>query len=144
MDEQVEVSIGGRRVAVGGWRLTLYGVGGHEVPIYFLDTRLPENHQVDQAITDRLYPGDPVLRLSQEAVLGLGGAAMVRALGHDIATYHMNEGHAALVPVALLARSSDGALQATGSELERLRDRCVFTTHTPVPAGHDRFARARW
>ena len=140
MDEQVEVSIGGRRVAVGGWRLTLKGVGGHQVPIYFLDTRLGENHPADQAITDRLYPGDPVLRLSQEAVLGLGGAAMVRALGHDIATYHMNEGHAALVPVALLARGPDGALQATGSELDGLRDRCVFTTHTPVPAGHDRFA----
>ncbi|MGO8872910.1 MAG: alpha-glucan family phosphorylase [Acidimicrobiales bacterium] len=142
LDEQVEIVIGGRHVAIGAWRVFITGVAGHRVPVYFLDTRLAANSTWDQAITDHLYTGDPLVRLAQEAVLGLGGASMLGALGHDVVKFHLNEGHAALAPVALLARSMDRPLgEATAADLDRVRDRCVFTTHTPVSAGHDRFER---
>ena len=96
LDAKVTLDLRGRAVTVGAWRHLVAGVRGDQVAIYFLDTRLPENHPVDQAITDSLYAGDRLLRLSQEAVLGLGGVAMLSALGHDPSTFHMNEGHAAL------------------------------------------------
>jgi starch phosphorylase len=141
LDAQVVIVVSGRPVTVGVWRLVLTGVGGSTVPVYFLDTRLPVNDPVAQAITDRLYQGDPFERLSQEAVLGLAGPAMLRELGHQgITSYHLNEGHASLVPVALLAEQLDGAVAgASAADIEAVRTRCVFTTHTPVPAGHDRF-----
>ena len=141
LDARVKVAIGGRSVAVGVWRRVLNGVGSSKVPVYFLDTLLPENDPADQAITDRLYTGIPVKRLSQEAVLGLAGPAMLRELGHgEISRYHLNEGHASLVPVALLSDRLDGmVVDASPADIEAVRERCVFTTHTPVPAGHDRF-----
>jgi len=141
LDARVTVTVGGRSVVVGVWRHVLQGIDGFVVPVYFLDTQLPENASADQGITDRLYLGTPVERLLQEAVLGLAGPAMLRELGHaDIATFHMNEGHAALVPVALLSDEMDAPLaDASPADLEAVRDRCVFTTHTPVPAGHDVF-----
>jgi starch phosphorylase len=141
LDARVKATVAGRTVVVGAWRRVLTGVGGSTVPVYFLDTRLPENGPIDQAISDRLYAGGPVERLSQEAVLGLAGPAMLWELGHgDIATYHLNEGHASLVPVALLSERLDGRVaDASRNEIQAVRDRCVFTTHTPVPAGHDRF-----
>ena len=140
LEPRVTIDLGGRAVTVGGWRHTMTGVHGDSVAIYFLDTRLPENLPADQTITDSLYAGDQVLRLSQEAVLGLGGVAMMAALGHDPSTFHMNEGHAALVPVGLLAQSAGGPVgDATGADVASVRARCVFTTHTPVPVGHDRF-----
>ncbi len=109
LDARVKVAIGDRSVVVGAWRRLLTGVGGSTVPVYFLDTMLPENDPADQAITDRLYTAVPVKRLSQEAVLGLAGPAMLRELGHEeIATFHLNEGHASLVPVALLSDRLDG------------------------------------
>ena len=142
LDARVKVTVAGRTVVVGVWRRVLTGVGGSTVPVYFLDTRLPENDPNDQAISDRLYPGVPIERLSQEAVLGLAGPAILRELGHgDIAAYHLNEGHASLVPVALLSEQLDGRVaDASRGEIEAVRDHCVFTTHTPVPAGHDRFS----
>ena len=143
LDQRVTVEVGGRPVTVGAWRHRITGVGGHQVEVYFLDTRLPENDPEAQAITDRLYADGPTLRLAQEAVLGLGGTAMVAALGHEPATFHLNEGHAALAPVGLLAlhAGARGGLDAAGAtDLDGVRDRCVFTTHTPVPAGHDRFS----
>lgn len=142
LEERVTVDIAGRPVTVAAWRYRITGVGGHDVEVYFLDTRLPENDPEDQAITDGLYAGDQALRLSQEAVLGLGGTAVLAALGHEPSTFHMNEGHAALVPVGLLALGAGtrgGIGAASDADLEAVRDRCVFTTHTPVPAGHDRF-----
>jgi starch phosphorylase len=142
LDARVKVTVADRRVMVGAWRRVLTGVGGDTVPVYFLDTLLPENDPADQTITGQLYTDLPAQRLSQEAVLGLAGPAMLRELGHDqIDTFHMNEGHAALAPVALLAdRLGGGLLGASPADIESVRDRCVFTTHTPVPAGHDRFA----
>jgi len=144
LDQRVTVEVGGRLVTVGAWRHRITGVGGHQVEVYFLDTRLPENDPEAQAITDGLYADGPMLRLSQEAVLGLGGTAMLAALGHEPATFHLNEGHAALAPVGLLAldTAARGGLGAADeADLDAVRDRCVFTTHTPVPAGHDRFSR---
>jgi starch phosphorylase len=137
----VKIAINGRSVVVGAWRRVLRGVSGAKVPVYFLDTTLLENAPADQVITDRLYLGAPTDRLSQEAVLGLAGPAMLRALGHrDIATYHLNEGHASLVPVALLREQLGGSIaDASLADVEAVRKVCVFTTHTPVPAGHDRF-----
>jgi starch phosphorylase len=141
LDNRVTVEIAGRTVSVGVWRYLLAGVTGSEVPIYLLDTNLAENSPDDRAITDRLYAGGPEDRLSQEAVLGLAGPAMLADLGHgDLVTFHMNEGHAALLPVALLLRRVGGDLSsASPDDLEAIRASCVFTTHTPVPAGHDRF-----
>jgi len=141
LDPRVTVPIGNRNVVVGVWRRVVSGTGGSSVPVYFLDTFLAENDPADQTITDRLYTGIPIERLSQEAVLGLAGPAMLGKLGHEeIAAYHLNEGHASLVPVALLSDRLGGPVaDASPADIAAVRERCVFTTHTPVPAGHDRF-----
>jgi starch phosphorylase len=141
LPHRVEVEVEGRRVRVAPWRLDLIGATGHQVPIYFLDTRLPENDARDQSITDRLYYGGPAHRLAQEAVLGLAGPPMLAALGHrDIGSFHMNEGHSSLLTVALLDAQVGTLLDGTAPfDVEAVRSRCVFTTHTPVPAGHDHF-----
>ncbi|MGH7483856.1 MAG: alpha-glucan family phosphorylase [Longimicrobiales bacterium] len=140
---RVEIELERRRVAIRAWCFRVIGRSGFEIPVYLLDTDLPENAAADRDITDRLYMGDDACRLKQEAVLGLGGVALLRALGlRSIRTYHMNEGHSALLGLALLedeaAAVRDGGW-AGEPELEAVRGRCVFTTHTPVPAGHDRF-----
>ncbi|MCL6582877.1 MAG: alpha-glucan family phosphorylase [bacterium] len=138
----VSITINGRKVSIRAWRYMLHGLSGHIVPVYFLDTALDENNQWDRTLTDCLYGGDELYRLCQEAVLGLGGIAMLRALGHRrVQAYHMNEGHSALLALALLSeRTQGGSLQATTSaDIEAIRHRCIFTTHTPVPAGHDIF-----
>jgi starch phosphorylase len=115
---------------------------GHVVPIYLLDTDLDGNSGWDRGLTDHLYGGDTNYRLQQEIVLGMGGARMANALGHRVNVYHMNEGHAALLTLALLeSQLGGGPLGApTESDIEQVRRKCVFTTHTPVPAGHDRFS----
>jgi starch phosphorylase len=110
--------------------------------VYLLDTALPQNSTWDRGITDYLYGGDARYRLCQEVVLGIGGVAMLRALGHtDVETYHMNEGHSALLALALLEERCPTQHHdaPTEDELEAVRRHCVFTTHTPVPAGHDSF-----
>jgi glycogen phosphorylase len=140
LEAQVEIELGGRPVRVGAWRRMVVGLEGGTVPVYFLDTRLPGNDAEAQAITDRLYIGDRRDRLFQEAVLGLAGPALLAQLGHRVAKYHLNEGHASLVPVALLAARVGGSVSgATAADIDAVRGECVFTTHTPVPAGHDRF-----
>ena len=128
----VTIPISGRPVHAGVWRYTVTGIDGHRVPVYFLDTDRADNDDAARALTRALYGGDARYRLEQETLLGLGTVAMLHALGHDrVATYHMNEGHSALLVLALLDETRD---------LARVRERCVFTTHTPVPAGHDCFA----
>lgn len=138
----VRLTIEGRSVAIRAWRYDLEGVTGHVVPIYFLDTNLEENDPVDRKLTDRLYGGDGNNRLRQEAVLGMGGARILDALEYVPVVYHMNEGHAALLTVALLEQERHGANvdDASEADIASVRERCVFTTHTPVPAGHDRFS----
>lgn len=141
---RVTVEVEGRPVHVGAWRYDVVGVRGHVVPVYLLDTDLPENSEADRRLTDALYGGDSHYRLSQEVVLGMGGAALVRALGHDHGVqHHVNEGHAALAALALLERHLGGrsAWELEDADVDAVRARCIFTTHTPVPAGHDRFDR---
>ncbi len=139
---RVSVMIEGRSVQVRAWRYDMEGVTGHTLPIYLLDTDLEENDVRDRHITDHLYGGDSDYRLQQEAVLGMGGMQMLDALGYRINVYHMNEGHASLLTVALVEKTLHGAPLSTAGpdQFEQVRRRCVFTTHTPVPAGHDRFS----
>ena len=129
--EHVIVNIEGRAVHVGGWKLTLNGAKG-SVPVYFLDTDLPVNRPEDRVITKNLYGGDQAMRIKQEVVLGIGGVRMLRSLGYaDIGTFHMNEGHCAFLTLELLKERD--------YKDDAVRPSCAFTTHTPVPAGHDVF-----
>ena len=139
---RVTVSIEDRVVTVRAWRYDLEGRFGHIVPIYLLDTDLEANSGWDRGLTDHLYGGDTNYRLQQEVVLGMGGVRMVKALGLQVNVFHMNEGHAALLTLAMLESQLGGGPQgaATETDIEQVRRRCVFTTHTPVPAGHDRFS----
>lgn len=130
LDVLPAVEIESRPVRIRPWLRELTGAEGRQVAVLFLDTDIPENHPEDRDITDRLYGGDLRTRLRQEAVLGLGGKAVLGSLGLDIARYHLNEGHAALLPLALLA---------DGMDHQWVRAASIFTTHTPIPAGHDRF-----
>ena len=139
---RVLISMAGRQVQVQAWRYMVHGEFGHSVPVYFLDTSLPENSPEDQSLTDHLYGGDARYRLCQEVILGFAGVAMLRALGHrGVQAYHMNEGHSALVTLALFEEQSWGrSLDAIGAaEREAVIQHCVFTTHTPLPMGHDTF-----
>jgi glycogen phosphorylase len=141
-EPRVSVTLEGRKVELRAWRYTVKGVRGYEVPIYFLDADLPPNDQRDRELTGQLYGGDPYYRLSQEVLLGIGGVRMLRALGHnELMRYHMNEGHAALLTLELLGEESSraGRTSVKGEDIEKVRAKCVFTTHTPVPAGHDKF-----
>ena len=133
-----------RHVLVRAWRYLVKGLGGHEIPVYLLDTDCPENSERDRALTDYLYGGDPRYRLCQETVLGIGGVRLLRRLGHvNVSVFHMNEGHAALLSLALLEERIGSPVlgSAQDTDIEEVRRQCVFTTHTPVPAGHDQFTR---
>lgn len=136
------VEIEGRTVHVRAWRHTVQGVSGGHVNVLFLDTDLEENDPWDRALTDDLYGGDRRYRLAQEALLGLGGVAMLHELGLDgKLIHHMNEGHSALLTLGLVERAMEALGQQEPDEetIEAVRQQCVFTTHTPVPAGHDKF-----
>jgi starch phosphorylase len=136
LDTTTTVEIEGRPVAIRAWLYEQTGVTGHKVPILLLDTDLEQNSALDRTLTHHLYGGDGAYRLKQEIILGIGGARILRALGFDIQTFHMNEGHAALLTLDRLAE----ARQASGGDgMAEARKQCVFTTHTPVPAGQDRF-----
>jgi glycogen phosphorylase len=141
-EARIRVSVEGRDVTVRAWRYDLRGRYGHIVPIYLLDTDLDGNSGWDRGLTDHLYGGDTNYRLQQEIVLGLGGVRMANALGLKVNVYHMNEGHAALLTLALLeSEMGGGPLNSpTDADILQVRNKCVFTTHTPVPAGHDRFS----
>jgi len=140
---RVTVEIQGRAVCVASWLAVVTGRHGFRIPILLLDTDLPENARRDRSLTSSLYGGDAPYRLAQEMVLGLGGLRMLRALGFDLRTYHMNEGHASLLTLDLLADRGGANPRAVArsavGDPARVRRECVFTTHTPVKAGHDRF-----
>jgi len=143
LPHRVAVTIEGREVQIAAWRYTVEGVRGDTIEVLFLDTDLEANSPWDRSLTDKLYDGDEHYRLCQEAVLGLGGIALLRELEMDAPTvYHMNEGHSALLALALLEQriGSSGPDGITDDDVEAVRHQCVFTTHTPVPAGHDKFA----
>jgi starch phosphorylase len=143
IDEQATVDIEGRTVQVRAWRYRVTGESGHVVPVYLLDTDVSENQPWDRTLTDVLYGGDDHYRLCQEVVLGIGGLRLLRALGYrDILRFHMNEGHAALLVLALVEEklAVQGQAESVPADLiDTVREQCVFTTHTPVPAGHDQF-----
>ena len=132
----------GRELHIAIWRYLIHGISGHVAPVYLLDAALPENHPQDQTLTDHLYSGDYHHRLRQEALLGLGGLKVLEALGHGhIEVYHMNEGHSSLLALGLLREQmyARKAEEPVEDDVLAVRKRCVFTTHTPVPAGHDKF-----
>ncbi len=136
LDPQVEVTIEGRPVKVRGWQYDVVGTTGFTVPLILLDTDVPGNDPGDRELTAYLYGGDDRYRLAQEVVLGVGGVRMLRALGHtSLNRFHMNEGHAALLVLELLGASR----WPPAWDFHGTRAECVFTTHTPVPAGHDSF-----
>ncbi len=139
---RITLLIEDRVVTVRAWRYDLEGRFGHVVPIYLLDTDLDGNSGWDRGLTDHLYGGDTNYRLQQEIVLGMGGVRIANALDLKVNVYHMNEGHAALLTLALLEGQLGGGplRMVTEADVEQVRKRCVFTTHTPVPAGHDRFS----
>jgi len=125
------VNIDNREVKVRAWLYQVKGVSGYIVPVFFLDTNIEGNSDWDRTLTKYLYGGDNKYRLAQEIVLGIGGVRILQALGYKtIDKYHMNEGHAALGTLELYDQEND---------VEKVRQQCVFTTHTPVAAGHDQF-----
>jgi starch phosphorylase len=140
---RVSVEVEGRAVNLRAWRYQVNGVTGFKVPVIFLDAHSEENDPQDRALTDSLYGGDDRYRLCQEVILGAGGARMLRALGYaQVDRWHLNEGHAALLILALLEEqvgSGDQPSTVPAEVIEAVREQCVFTTHTPVPAGHDKF-----
>jgi starch phosphorylase len=141
LEPRVSVAVQSRMVWVRPWRYRVRGERGAEVPVLLLDTDLAENAAPDRALSGSLYGGDERYRLAQEVVLGIGGVRMLRALGYSrIDRFHLNEGHAALAVLELVEeRRAVGAGASAAEALEAVRQRCVFTTHTPVPAGHDQF-----
>lgn len=144
------VEIEERTIYLRAWKYEVKGVNDYVVPVYFLDAALAENSEWDRTLTDYLYGGDEHYRLCQEIILGIGGVRMLRALGYqEIKRYHMNEGHAALLTLELayeLASQSwelayEPVTKMVTSELIHLiKPKCAFTTHTPVPAGHDKYS----
>ena len=144
MEGRVSVQIEGRPVTIRAWKYVVVGVTGEKVLVYLLDTDLPENSQWDRRLTDHLYGGDEYYRLCQEVILGYGGMKILQKIGHsDIQGYHMNEGHSALLALGLLERRLDQSFagRVKKIDLDSVRRMCIFTTHTPVPAGHDHFPR---
>lgn len=142
LPQRASVELEGRSVYLRAWRYRIRSSGGFSVPVYFLDTDIPENAPGDRALTHYLYGGDNHYRLCQEAVFGIGGVRMLHLLGYEgIKRYHMNEGHAALLTLDLLASEARKAERAafTQEDVNNVRWKCVFTTHTPISAGHDRF-----
>jgi starch phosphorylase len=143
LDAKVAITLEGRAVWLSGWLYVEESAHGPAIPVVLLDTDLAETADVDRRLTDCLYGGDRIYRLKQELLLGLGGARLLRALGFNIGHYYMNEGHAAFLILELLRDTAlPGRTIHAGEssyDLPRVRDLCVFKTHTPVEAGHDRF-----
>lgn len=132
LPETITISIEGRDVKVGAYEYTVTGKTGKTVPIYFLTTNFPENKRWDRDLTKNLYASDQYTRFGQEVILGIGGVRILRALGYSqIEYFHMNEGHSAFLTFE--------RLRETNYSDDAVRSSCTFTTHTPVPAGHDYF-----
>ncbi len=141
---KIAINIERREVWLRPWLYILPGISGYEIPILLLDSDVVENAPEDRKITNVLYGGDNSYRFKQEAVLGIGGMRMLGALGFETHTYHLNEGHSALLALELLRRHRRPEETVGPGEcnfdIGRVKERCVFTTHTPVESGHDRFS----
>jgi starch phosphorylase len=131
LPNEVIVEIQSRPVKVKAWLYKYKGVTGGVVPVFFLDTDFDGNLPEDREISFYLYGGDERYRLKQETVLGFGGVRMLDALGFKVRKYHMNEGHSSFLALELLHKN--------GMDPSKVCELCVFTTHTPVESGHDRF-----
>ena len=143
VSEEVFVTIEGRAVYIRAWIYIVESLRGWSVPVIFLDTDLPANDPEDRKLTHQLYGGDETYRIKQEAVLGIGGVRMLKKLGFGVKKYHMNEGHAAFLTLELLHENKKD-IETVWDELhiwdfDAVKELCVFTTHTPVEAGHDKF-----
>ena len=127
----IQLPLDGSTLYASVWKTDVVGVSGHVVPVYFLDTHHPNNSAEFVGLGARLYGGDDGTRIRQEYLLGVGGVRALQDLGHDFAGMHLNEGHCTFAMLEMLHQ---------GWTREELAQRTLFTTHTPVPAGHDRFA----
>ena len=138
------VTVEDRDVKVQAWLYRVQSPTGGEIPVLFLDSDIPGNLPEDRKITDHLYGGDKDYRLKQEIVLGIGGARLLQVLGFQIRKYHLNEGHAGLLTLELLNHHrrpvEDTWDERAAWDTSAVQEMCVFTTHTPVDAGHDRFS----
>ena len=132
LPNQVNVEIAGKNVTVKAWIYDHESASGGVVPVIFLDTDVEGNFSEDREITSFLYGGDDEYRLKQEMVLGIGGFRMLQSLGINLKKFHMNEGHSSLLTLELLKREKLDA--------DKVKDLCVFTTHTPVEAAFDKFS----
>src|SRR5262249_12788642 len=133
----IEVAMRGRVVRARAWRAD---VG--RVRLYLLDTNVPENEEKDRLVTGHLYGGDRETRLVQEMMLGIGGGRLLTALGIEPRVFHLNEGHSAFLTLELARRVMECDRSSFWEAAMRVREHCVFTTHTPVAAGHDEFTAA--
>ncbi|MEW6571857.1 MAG: alpha-glucan family phosphorylase [Nitrospirota bacterium] len=140
---KIAVQIEGREVVIQAWQYNVKSLTSGYIPVFFLDTDVDENIPEDREITYYLYGGDMAYRLKQEIVLGIGGVRMLHELGFEIKKYHMNEGHSSLLTIELLNRFKRPIEDVWDEKLvwniEKVKDLCVFTTHTPIEAGHDKF-----
>jgi starch phosphorylase len=139
--QTITITLQNREITLCAWRFDVIGNSGHIIPVFLLDADVEGNDPWDRHLTDHLYGGDTYYRLCQEAILGLGGIHLLHALGMQPEVCHMNEGHAALLAIGLLeSRVSPSPLSTTtDADAEAVKQQCIFTTHTPVPAGHDKF-----
>ncbi len=128
LDVSIEVPFGDKKQKVACWEYTIRSK--EDIKVFFLDADVEGNDPEIRRLNDKLYFDDGIYRLRQEILLGIGGYRLLKALGYNIHVYHMNESHSAFLVVELLRELKS---------LEKVREKCVFTTHTPVPAGHDRF-----
>jgi len=144
LDAMVALTLAGRLVWIRPWLYVHTCPHGRQVPVLLLDTDLDQNNAEDRELTHFLYGGDETYRLKQELVLGLGGIRLLQALGFVLHTYHLNEGHAAFLTLDLLNRfrfpPEDVRPGESVYDVAEVRERCVFTTHTPVEAGHDKYS----
>ena len=143
LPHKVTVQIEGRAVYIQAWQYNVKSLASGSVPVFFLDTDVNENSPADREITSCLYGGDQTFRLKQEIVLGLGGVRILHEMGFEIKKYHMNEGHASFLTLELLNRFKKPIEDVWDEKLiwdkRSVKNLCVFTTHTPVEAGHDKF-----
>jgi starch phosphorylase len=131
-EETVEIQIEDRKVKIIIWQMDITGKNGHTVPVFFLSSYTPENSKWDRDLSKHLYASDRYTRLGQEAILGIGGYRALKKMGYGpIDFYHMNEGHVALIGLE--------RLRSNGFNEDIVRSKSTFTTHTPIPAGHDYF-----
>jgi phosphorylase/glycogen(starch) synthase len=132
---KIKFGVPGRQLFAKVWRVD---VG--RVPLYLLDTDIEENSEIDRSVTHRLYGGDWENRLKQELLLGIGGIKMLDAIGINPEIYHCNEGHAAFITLERMVKYIQNDKLAFEEAVEVVRASTLFTTHTPVPAGHDTFS----